>query len=110
MGHADAERFAESYEPGDIDRFPLIVLVDDSEFVARTLHNFLWVTFTRSNPAADIHGIGAFTRQKHWGCDGSLIIDARLKPHHAPPLEEDPVVARRVDGLAARGGPLHGVL
>jgi 4-hydroxy-3-polyprenylbenzoate decarboxylase len=38
-----------------------------------------------------------------------LVIDARLKPHHAPPLIEDPVIWRRVDALAARGGPLHGI-
>lgn len=90
--------------------FPLVVVVDDSEFVARSLTNFLWVTFTRSNPAADIHGVGAFIRQKHWGCRGPLVIDARSKPHHAPPLIEDPQVTRRVDALAARGGPLHGII
>ena len=86
------------------------MLVDDSDFAARTLNNFLWVTFTRSNPAADVHGVGAFTQQKHWGCDGPLVIDARIKPHHAPPLVEDPAVTQRVDALAAPGGPLHGVL
>jgi 4-hydroxy-3-polyprenylbenzoate decarboxylase len=89
--------------------FPLIVVVDDSEFAARRLNNWLWMTFTRSNPAADIHGIGAFTQQKHWGCTGPLVIDARIKPHHAPALEEDPIVARRVEALAAQGGPLHGL-
>ena len=89
--------------------FPLIVLVDDSEFAARTLNNWLWVTFTRSNPAVDISGLDSFTHDKHWGCRGSLVIDARIKPHHAPPLIEDPAVTRRVDELAARGGPLHGL-
>jgi 4-hydroxy-3-polyprenylbenzoate decarboxylase len=89
--------------------FPLIVVVGDSEFTARTLNNWLWVTFTRSNPAADIFGVGAFTHQKHWGCTGPLVIDARLKPHHAPPLEEDQAVTKRVESLAARGGPLHGL-
>jgi 4-hydroxy-3-polyprenylbenzoate decarboxylase len=93
-----------------VEGFPLIVLVDDSDLTARTLNNFLWVTFTRSNPAADIDGLGAFTRQKHWGCEGALVIDARIKPHHAPPLVEDPVVTKRVDALAAPGGPLHGIL
>jgi len=93
-----------------VNAFPLIVLVDDSEFTARTLGNFLWVTFTRSNPAADIHGIGSFTHAKHWGARGSLVIDARSKPHHAPPLVEDPAITRRVDQLAAPGGPLHGIL
>ena len=92
-----------------IDQFPLIVIADDSEFTARTLANFLWVTFTRSNPAADVHGIGEFVEQKHWGCRGSLVIDARIKPHHAAPLESDPAVTRRVDKLFARGGPLHGI-
>jgi 4-hydroxy-3-polyprenylbenzoate decarboxylase len=86
--------------------FPLLVIVDDSPFTARTLNNFLWVTFTRSNPAADIDGVDAFTRQKHWGCSGPLVIDARIKPHHAPPLVEDAEVTRRIDALAARGGPL----
>jgi 4-hydroxy-3-polyprenylbenzoate decarboxylase len=85
---------------------PLFVLVDDSEFTSRTLANFLWVTFTRSNPAADVHGFGEFTEQKHWGCAGPLVIDARIKPHHAPPLIPDLGVAKKIDALAARGGPL----
>lgn len=90
--------------------FPLIVLVDNSEFTGRTLNNFLWSVFTRSNPAADIDGIDVFTEQKHWGARGSLVIDARIKPHHAPPLIEDTQVSRRVDSLAVRGGPLHGII
>ena len=93
-----------------INNFPLVVVVDQAEFAARNLDNFLWTTFTRSNPATDIYGIEAFIRDKHWGCFGSLVIDARAKPHHAPPLVEDPEVTRRVDALAARGGPLHGII
>ena len=90
--------------------FPLIIVADDAEFAARTLNNFLWVTFTRSNPAADLYGIGAFIHCKHWGCTGSLVIDARIKPHHAPPLVDDPAVERRVEALAGPGAPLHGLL
>jgi len=93
-----------------INEFPVIVLADDSEFTADSPRNFLWVTFTRSNPAADVHGIGAFISQKHWGCRGSLVIDARIKPHHAPPLVEAPEATRRVNRLAEPGGPLHGIL
>lgn len=92
-----------------VNRFPLIVLVDDAEFAARNLNNFLWSTFTRSNPAKDIDGIGASVVDKHWGCAGALVIDARIKPHHAPPLIEDPKVTQRIDQLAASGGPLHGI-
>ena len=87
-----------------------IVVVDDTTFVADSLRNFLWVTFTRTNPAADIDGLDAFTIDKHWGCRGPLVIDARLKPHHAPPLVEDPEIIRRVDALAAPGGPLQGIV
>jgi 4-hydroxy-3-polyprenylbenzoate decarboxylase len=90
--------------------FPLLVVVDDSELASRSLANWLWVTFTRSNPAVDVHGIEPSIEQKHWGCRGPLVIDARVKPHHAPPLESDPEVVRRVEALAARGGPLHGVI
>lgn len=107
----DLEKFCRALRPDEpFNQIPLVVLVDDSEFASRNLNNFLWVTFTRSNPAADIDGIGAFTLHKHWGCEGSLVIDARRKPHHAPPLEEDPDVSRRVDALAAPGGPLHGII
>jgi 4-hydroxy-3-polyprenylbenzoate decarboxylase len=107
---ADLRRFCAAFSAQDaIARFALIVLVDDSEFAARTLNNFLWVTFTRMNPALDTDGIGAFSEDKHWGCSGSFVIDARKKPHHAPPLVEDPEVTRRVDALGAAGGPLAGL-
>jgi 4-hydroxy-3-polyprenylbenzoate decarboxylase len=103
--------FADYYDPSaPINSFPLIVIVDDSDFTARNLNNFLWVTFTRSNPAADMYGIGATTRSRHWSCRGALVIDARIKAHHAPPLVEDPEVERRVDALGAPGGPLHGII
>jgi 4-hydroxy-3-polyprenylbenzoate decarboxylase len=91
-------------------KFPLVVLVDDSEFTAQSLNNFLWVTFTRSNPAADMDGVGAFCHEKHWGCTGPLVIDARMKPHHAPPLEPDAEVSRQVDRMFAGGGPLAGII
>ena len=99
-------KFCQSFLPNAIAGFPLVVIVDDSEFTARTLNNFLWVVFTRSNPATDIQGIGQFSEDKHWGCRGSLVIDARIKPHHAPPLIEDPEVSKKVDAMAAQGGPL----
>jgi 4-hydroxy-3-polyprenylbenzoate decarboxylase len=109
-GTNDIEALCQSPGAGDALRgFPLIVIVDDSDFTARNLRNFLWVTFTRSNPAADIEGIGSFTDKKHWGCTGPLVVDARIKPQHAPPLVDDPAIERKVDELAAPGGPLHRV-
>lgn len=84
-----------------IDTFPLVLILDDAAFTAETLNNFLWVTFTRSNPSHDIYGQNSFQEHKHWGCNGSLIIDARIKPHHAPPLVPDTEVSKQVDNLKA---------
>ena len=56
-----------------LNTMPLVTLVDDSDFAARSLSNWLWTTFTRSNPASDIDGIGASIVSKHWGCSGSLV-------------------------------------
>lgn len=92
-----------------ISSFPLVVVCDDSEFTARNTDNWLWVTFTRSNPSHDIYGANEKTEFKHWSCDAPLIIDARLKPHHAWPLEDDPAAVRKAEELAAPGKSLHGV-
>ncbi len=91
-------------------QWPLLIIVDNSDFAAASLENLLWTTFTRSNPAADVHGVGETIHNKHWGCTGPLVIDARLKPHHAPPVEEDPAVTARIDDLCRRGGPLAGII
>ena len=107
---AEMEELSRRLAAQDLGGFPLVVLADDPEFTASHPRNFLWVTFTRSNPSHDVHGVSSFTDHKHWGCEGPLIIDARLKPQHAPPLIEDPEVTRRVDALASKGRSLHGVL
>lgn len=88
----------------------MIVLVEDVNFVAANENNFVWETFTKSNPAFDIYGIRSFTAFKHWGCEGPVIIDARRKPHHAPDLIKDEKVERRIDRLFEKGGSLYGIL
>ena len=66
-------------------------------------------TFTKSDPARDISGIGPTLKNRHFGFEGSLLIDARQKSFHAPELEEDPSVTRKIKELAAPGKPLHGL-
>ena len=73
-------------EPMDLDGIALVTLVDDANFVAEDISNWLWVTFTRSNPAEDIFGLYEKVEQKHWSCR-LPIIDARVKQHHAPSLQ-----------------------
>lgn len=86
---------------------PILVVVDDPKFVASSFDNFLWVTFTRSDPAQDIYGLRESVHRKHWSCSEPLIIDARIKPHHAPPLREDRHIEGRVDALAEQIEPIH---
>lgn len=93
----------------DLRNIAVIVVGDDAQFIAERLNNFLWVSFTRCNPSHDIYGINAFTKNKHWGCNGPLVIDARVKPHHAPALVKDPDVEKKIDRLFKKGGPLEGI-
>ncbi len=88
----------------------IIVIADDATFISDTLNNFLWVTFTRCNPSHDMYGINSFTINKHWGCNGPLVVDARIKPHHAPPVEKDAATEKKIDRLFEKGGSLYGIL
>ncbi|OAQ42240.1 3-octaprenyl-4-hydroxybenzoate carboxy-lyase [Pedobacter psychrophilus] len=99
----------EALKAEDLQGLPLIIICDDAEFTAANMNNFVWVTFTRSNPSHDIYGINNFTEHKHWGCNGPLIIDARIKPHHAPPLIMDAKVEENISKLWQIGGSMFGV-
>jgi len=92
----------------ELESWPLWVLTENSQWLAATLNNFLWATFTRSQPAKDVYGVDTKVIDKHWTCRSPLIIDARIKPHHAPVLESDPEVSRRVEAMFAKGGGLYG--
>jgi len=95
-------------ERGVEDGCPMIILCDDSTFMSANLSNFLWATFTRSNPSHDIYGVNSRYSHKHWGCD-QVIIDARVKPHQAPPLIPDPAVEKSIERLFAKGASLASV-
>ncbi|MBU4131926.1 MAG: UbiD family decarboxylase [Proteobacteria bacterium] len=94
----------------DLNSLPLFVVVDDAGFTRKSFANFLWVTFLRSNPSHDIYGVGEKFRFKHWECREPLIIDARIKPFHSPPLVSDPDIAEGVKRLGQIGGPLFGII
>lgn len=96
-------------EKGPIPSCPMIILCDDSSFMSASISNFLWATFTRSNPSHDIYGVNSSYANKHWGCD-NMIIDARTKPHQAPPLVPDPTVEKNIERLFVKGASLSGIL
>jgi len=93
---------------GDMPTCPMIILCDDSAFISCSLQNFMWATFTRSNPSHDIYGVNSYYENKHWACD-NMIIDARRKTHHAPPLIPDPSVEKNIQRFFAKGGSLSKV-
>ena len=94
----------------ELQDIAFIIVCDNAGFVSDTLRNFLWVTFTRCNPSHDMHGIAVVQENKHWGCNGPLVFDARIKPHHAPPVELDAATEKKIDRLFDKGGSLYGVL
>lgn len=86
-------RALESWEQKE--QYPWISIVDDASFTAKTIENWLWVTFTRSDPARDVYGVRHRTSHKHWICEAPLLVDARLKPYHQKPLTIDPEIEVR---------------
>jgi 4-hydroxy-3-polyprenylbenzoate decarboxylase len=106
----EISQFKEQLQLNEMVSLPLVVLCDNSDFTAANINNLVWVTFTRSNPAADIDGVDDFVVNKHWGCKGPLIIDARKKSHHAPELIKDIEVEKKVKRMGEKGGALHGII
>ena len=92
---------------GQLEGIVQIILCDNSDFTAATMNNYLWISYTRCNPSHDIYGIDSFTEHKHWGCNGPMILDARIKPHHAPVLEKDPETEKKIDRFFKKGGILE---
>ncbi|MGZ3861953.1 MAG: UbiD family decarboxylase [Bacteroidia bacterium] len=100
----------DKYKAEKLEDVAVIVVCDNADFTSEKLNNFLWVTFTRANPSHDMYGINSFTENKHWGCKGPLIIDARIKPHHAPPLEKNEEIEKKTERIFEKGGSLYGKL
>ena len=92
------------------DEFVMMVICDDANFMSAAINNFLWAAFTRCNPSHDIYGINPEQIFKHWGCHGPFVLDARIKPHHAPPLQKDPAVEKKIERIFNKGGSLYNKL
>jgi UbiD family decarboxylase len=76
-------------DPGAAARFaahpafadwPLLVLTDEPRRAAASPMNFLWTTFTRFEPAADLHAAAVRVVRHHLSYQPPVLIDARLKP------------------------------
>ncbi len=77
--------------------WPLLVLTDDAERAARSPINFLWTTFTRFNPPADVHAAKVELVHHHPAFTPPILIDARMKPGYPEELFCDPDTAATVE-------------
>ena len=77
--------------------WPLLVLTDEPERAAASAINFLWTTFTRFEPAADIHAARTEVVRHHPCLEAPIVIDARLKPGFPDELRCDDATAQTVD-------------
>jgi 3-polyprenyl-4-hydroxybenzoate decarboxylase len=76
--------------------WPLIVLTDEPERAVRSAVNFLWTTFTRFEPARDIHAAATRVVRHHIAYTPPVLIDARLKPGFPEELFCAPEIAETV--------------
>ena len=75
-----------------------MVLSDEPDRAVASVMNFLWTTFTRFEPAADIHPAATRVVRHHLSYTAPIVIDARMKPAYPKELSCRPDVARRVSG------------
>ncbi|HEV2826018.1 MAG TPA: UbiD family decarboxylase [Pyrinomonadaceae bacterium] len=76
---ADPEQAARLAKDPAFAGWPLVILHDDAK-VARSTKDFLWSTWTRFEPAADIYASDTKVLRHHLTYTGPIVIDARTKP------------------------------
>jgi UbiD family decarboxylase len=81
----------------DFASWPLLVLSDDAARAAKSSMNFLWSTFTRFDPARDLHAARVELAGGHAVRHGPLALDARMKPWYPEELFTDAATAALVD-------------
>jgi 4-hydroxy-3-polyprenylbenzoate decarboxylase len=93
------------------ENYPWISIIDEGarnagngENANNILSDFLWLTFTRSDPAQDIYGLDETVENKHWKCKAPLIIDARIKPQHQKQLTIPTEITARAKQILKEAG------
>ena len=76
--------------------WPLVVVSDEPERATRSDMNFLWTTFTRFEPAADIYSAAQRVVRNHIAYEPPVVIDARMKPWYPAEVSCRPDVASKV--------------
>ena len=68
------------------ESWPLVVVSDEPERATRSDMNFLWTTFTRFEPAADIYAADRRIIRNHIAYTAPVVVDARMKPWYPKEL------------------------
>jgi UbiD family decarboxylase len=89
--------------------WPLVVASDQPARAVAGATHFLWTTFTRFEPAADLHAASMEIVRKHVVYRGPVAIDARIKPWHPKELFCAPEVAATVSRRWKEYFPVGGV-
>ena len=76
--------------------WPLLVITDDADRHVKSSMNFLWSTFTRFNPASDIHAALVELVANHASFTPPVAIDARMKPWYPEELFCDDATSQLV--------------
>jgi UbiD family decarboxylase len=84
-------------ESGSFDEWQLIVIHDGAS-VASSVDKFLWATWTRFNPATDIHSSNTSLINNHISYTAPIVIDARMKPWYPKEVESRDDIVKLVDG------------
>ena len=77
----------------------LVIYNEHDLHLKELLRDYLWLTYTRTNPSHDIYGIHEKVVNKHWSCDLPVIYDARKKSHHAPVLDMPQEVRKKAQKI-----------
>jgi UbiD family decarboxylase len=88
--------------------WPLVFLVDDSSIVERNI-TFLWSTFIRFEPAADIHAATSRLHRHHEILGAPILFDCRMKPGYPDELFADDLTVKKVSRRWSEYFPKGGV-
>lgn len=89
--------------------WPLVVLTDEPSRATRSSMNFLWTTFTRFEPGADIYAASTEVVRNHLVRTPPIVIDARRSPSFPAELTCRPDVAASVSDRWSQYFPDRGV-
>jgi 3-polyprenyl-4-hydroxybenzoate decarboxylase len=92
----DPDAAARAAQDPAFREWPLVVITDEPARAAASSMNFLWTTFTRFEPAADIYAAQTRVVRNHIVYSGPIVIDARLKPGFPKELVCDDATAALV--------------